>query len=100
MFAIASPLMMIGNAVSDRRQTARENREARTTYEHELAAAQERISRALASETERRRNLHADPAAALLTAVCRASASGNAAAATPMPSASGWAPPTCRRRSR
>ena len=69
MFAIASPLMMIGNAVSDRRQTARENREARKSYEHEFAAAQERISRALAAETERRRNLHADPAAALLTAV-------------------------------
>ena len=69
MFAIASPLMMIGNAVSDRRQTARENREAREKYERDLAAAQERIARSLAAETERRRNLHADPAAALLTAV-------------------------------
>jgi S-DNA-T family DNA segregation ATPase FtsK/SpoIIIE len=69
MFAIASPLMMIGNAVSDRRQTARENREARQRYERNVATAQERISRALAAETERRRTMHTDAAAALLTAV-------------------------------
>ncbi|TFV91650.1 FHA domain-containing protein [Blastococcus sp. CT_GayMR20] len=69
MFAIASPLMMIGNAVSDRRQTARENRLARERYERDLATAQERIAAAVADETERRRAAHPDPAAAMFTAV-------------------------------
>ena len=69
MFAIASPLMMIGNAVSDRRQTARENREARGRYARDLAAAQAKIASALAEETVRRRDLYPDAAAALLTAV-------------------------------
>jgi S-DNA-T family DNA segregation ATPase FtsK/SpoIIIE len=69
MFAVASPLMMIGNAVSDRRQTAREERRAREEYQRDLAAADERITVALAEETVRRRNAHPDAAAALLTAV-------------------------------
>ena len=90
MFAFASPLMMIGNAVSDRRQTARENREARRRYDRELAVAQERIALALTAETARRRALHADPAAALLTAALPGRRLWNDGAATPTHWISGW----------
>ncbi|WP_113834686.1 FtsK/SpoIIIE domain-containing protein [Blastococcus sp. TF02-9] len=69
MFAVASPVMMISNTVSDRRQTAREDRRAREEYEADLARAQERIRVALAEETARRRTGHPDAAEVLLTAV-------------------------------
>ncbi|WP_347059607.1 FtsK/SpoIIIE domain-containing protein [Blastococcus sp. HT6-30] len=69
VFAVAGPVMMVANAVADRRQGAREARRAREEYERDLGRALERISTALAEETARRRAAHPDPAAALLTAV-------------------------------
>ncbi|TFV52890.1 FtsK/SpoIIIE domain-containing protein [Blastococcus sp. TF02A_35] len=69
MFAVASPVMMISNTVADRRHTARQDRRAREEYEEELARTHERIEAALAQETLRRRDTHADPATTLLTAV-------------------------------
>ncbi|MDP5183881.1 FtsK/SpoIIIE domain-containing protein [Blastococcus sp. BMG 814] len=69
VFAVASPVMMIGNAVADRRQSAREQRREQAEHERELARARERIERAVAEETARRRDAHPDPATALLTAV-------------------------------
>ncbi|MGY2065438.1 FtsK/SpoIIIE domain-containing protein [Blastococcus sp. SYSU DS0619] len=69
VFAVAGPVMMVGNAVADRRQGAREARHARAEHERELARARERIGTALAEETTRRRAAHPDPATALLTAV-------------------------------
>ncbi|MGY2082758.1 FtsK/SpoIIIE domain-containing protein [Blastococcus sp. SYSU DS0539] len=69
VFAVGGPVMMVGNAVADRRQGAREARRARAEYEQELARALERIGTAVAEETTRRRAAHPDPATALLTAV-------------------------------
>ncbi|MCF6745051.1 FHA domain-containing protein [Blastococcus sp. KM273128] len=69
VFAVAGPLMMLGNTVADRRQSAREQRRERAEFERALARARERIDAALAEETARRRDAHPDPATALLTAV-------------------------------
>ncbi|MDK3258088.1 FtsK/SpoIIIE domain-containing protein [Blastococcus capsensis] len=69
VFAVASPVLMIGNTVADRRHSAREERRAREEYEQELARALQRIETAVAEETARRRAAHPDPATALLTAV-------------------------------
>ncbi|MCF6509244.1 FHA domain-containing protein [Blastococcus sp. MG754426] len=69
VFAVASPVMLIGNTVADRRQSAREQRQERAGHERELARARERIDAAVAEETARRRDAHPDPATALLTAV-------------------------------
>ncbi|MGY1719304.1 FtsK/SpoIIIE domain-containing protein [Blastococcus sp. SYSU DS0552] len=69
VFAVAGPVVMIGNTVADRRQGAREERRAREEHARELARARARIDRAVAEETARRRDAHPDPATALLTAV-------------------------------
>ncbi|TYP86846.1 FtsK/SpoIIIE domain-containing protein [Blastococcus xanthinilyticus] len=69
VFAVAGPLMMVGNTVADRRQGAREDRRAREEHQRELARALARIETALREETARRRVAHPDPPEALLTAV-------------------------------
>ncbi|WP_346622060.1 FtsK/SpoIIIE domain-containing protein [Blastococcus montanus] len=69
VFAVAGPVMMLGNAVADRRQSAREDRRAREEHARELARRLQRIDAAVAEETVRRRAAHPDPAAALLTAL-------------------------------
>jgi S-DNA-T family DNA segregation ATPase FtsK/SpoIIIE len=68
IFAIASPVMMVSNVVSERRHSAREQRKAQQTYTRELADARRRAEEALAAETARRRDAHPDPASVLLTA--------------------------------
>ncbi|MGY1724770.1 FtsK/SpoIIIE domain-containing protein [Blastococcus sp. SYSU DS0533] len=69
VFAVASPVVVIGSTVADRRQSAREQRRERAEHEQELARARQRIEHAVAEETARRRDAHPDPATALLTAV-------------------------------
>ncbi|TKJ34212.1 FtsK/SpoIIIE domain-containing protein [Blastococcus sp. CCUG 61487] len=69
VFAVASPVMMVGTTVADRRHTARADRRARAEYEAELALARERITSALAAETARRRAEHPDAARTVLAAV-------------------------------
>ncbi|MCZ2857873.1 FtsK/SpoIIIE domain-containing protein [Blastococcus sp. VKM Ac-2987] len=69
VLAVAGPVMMVANAVADRRQGAREARLARAEHARQLARALERIGTAVAEETTRRRAAHPDPATALLTAV-------------------------------
>ena len=68
VFAVASPVMLVSNVVSERRHSAREQRKAQQTYEHDLAEARRRTTEALAAETARRRDAHPDPATVLLTA--------------------------------
>jgi len=69
VFTLLSPVMLIGNVVSDRRQGRKSYRRQLTDYRQALAAATERLTRAAALERELRRYDAPDPATVLVTAL-------------------------------
>lgn len=62
LFAILSPVMLIGNFVSDRRRGKRSARTRTAEHEAATAAATARYEHACANEIQRRRRAHPDPA--------------------------------------
>lgn len=68
LFALASPLMGLGNLVGDRRRGAMEHREATRLFGERRTAVSRQITDALAQETRRRRHDHPDPATLFLVA--------------------------------
>jgi S-DNA-T family DNA segregation ATPase FtsK/SpoIIIE len=68
LFALASPVMMIGNIIGDRRGNAKDHREAQKTYEDKLATATKQLEEALVLETSQRRAEFPDPATSYLIA--------------------------------
>lgn len=73
LFALMSPVMMVGNALSDRTRGRREHREAERSWQDESAAVSARLHAALAEELTARRARSPDPAE-LLRAVTRPTA--------------------------
>jgi S-DNA-T family DNA segregation ATPase FtsK/SpoIIIE len=68
LFALATPLIAVSNVVSDRRQSAKDHRQAVESYTAAMAETTERLASALREETATRRVTSADPAATFLTA--------------------------------
>ena len=69
LFTVASPIMMVGNLMGDRRAGAKDYKQAVADYTAQLEAAQRRLDEAVAAEQERRRDELADAPSTLLT--CR-----------------------------
>ena len=68
-FALATPLMALANFLSQRHESAQDERDQKVRYEDRLATAMSDLEAALASETQRRREEQPDPAALFLTAI-------------------------------
>ncbi len=68
LLAIASPVMVVSNSLSERRAGAKDQRTALELYDADVAVVTADLAAALQSETERRRAEHPDPAAVSLTA--------------------------------
>lgn len=69
LFALMSPLMAVGNVISDRRTATKNQRAEKRHYAEEMKMAQARLREALVSETAQRRLDSPDPATIHLTAV-------------------------------
>ena len=67
-FMLLSPLLLIGNVVSERFVGRRRHGRERRAYESEMATARERIADAVAGDVKDRRDQSPDPAALLLMA--------------------------------
>ena len=67
-FMLLSPLLLIGNVVSERFVGRRRHGRERRAYESEMATASERIADAVAADVKDRRDQAPDPAALLLMA--------------------------------
>lgn len=68
LFTAMSPVMMVGNVWSDRREAGKQGRQSRAEYEQRAAEATAAVAEGLASETAYRRAAVPDAAATLLTA--------------------------------
>lgn len=69
LFSLASPLMMVGNMVGDKRSGSKDHKQAVATYLGDLGAAQRRLDEALGTEQTRRRAEYPDAADTLLTCI-------------------------------
>ncbi len=67
LFALASPVMMLGNVVGDRRSGSKDYRAATEEYTVALAAAQRRLDAAVVQEQQQRREGLLDAPQTLLT---------------------------------
>jgi len=69
MFTLLSPVMLISNVISERRQGRKSHRQQLIDYRKALAEARKRLTRAAALERELRRYDSPDPATVLVTAL-------------------------------
>ena len=97
MFVALSPVMMIGQYVSDKRQAANPTR-SRSPATANKARIEQDASEALAAERAQRRTGCPDPATVLMIASARGGGCGSGAAPTPTTCCCGSAPRTCRPR--
>ncbi len=68
LFALMTPVMYVGNIISDKRSGKTRYRKQKADYDKKLADVQRRLATELAAEKQRRRTACPDPAALLATA--------------------------------
>ena len=69
LFCVMTPVLAVGNVVSDRRSGAKSSRARREQYERDLVLAKAKLETALLADRANRRDAHPDPAKTLLTAL-------------------------------
>ncbi|HEX7276248.1 MAG TPA: FtsK/SpoIIIE domain-containing protein, partial [Acidimicrobiales bacterium] len=68
LFMLLSPVMLLGNALADRRSGRADHRRDRAAYEADLATLDARLAEAVAAEERARRGAHPDPTAVVAIA--------------------------------